>query len=77
MVMAHSVDICDFYLARLLQGIAASLMWVSARTIVADTNLANERGAGMGRLTTTSVRGIMIGAIPSGIYANERGLGMP
>jgi MFS family permease len=63
MVMAHSVDIYGFYLARFLQGIAASLMWVSARTIVADTNQASERGSGMGRLTTTSVRGSMIGAM--------------
>ena len=63
MVMAHSVDIYDFYLARFLQGIAASLMWVSARTIVADTNTAIARGSGMGRLMTTSVRGSMIGAM--------------
>jgi MFS family permease len=63
MVMAHSVDITDFYLARFLQGIGASLMWVSARTIVADTNVTSDRGLAMGKLTTTSVRGSMLGAM--------------
>lgn len=63
MVMAHSADITDFYLARFLQGIGASLMWVSARTIVADTNATSDRGLAMGKLTTTSVRGSMLGAM--------------
>ena len=62
-VLSRSVDITDFYIARFLQGIGASLMWVSARTIVADVSDANERGIGMGRLTTTSVRGSMMGAV--------------
>jgi hypothetical protein len=43
-------------------GIGASLMWVSARTIVADMNEPSLRGVAMGRLTTTSVRGSMLGA---------------
>ena len=62
-VLSRSVDITDFYIARFLQGIGASLMWVSARTIVADVSDTNERGIGMGRLTTTSVRGSMMGAV--------------
>ncbi|NND82280.1 MAG: MFS transporter [Gammaproteobacteria bacterium] len=62
-VMAHSVDIYDFYLARFLQGIGASLMWVSARTIIADLHADGGRGQAMGRLTTTSVRGSMLGAM--------------
>lgn len=62
-VFACSVDITDFYIARFLQGIGASLMWVSARTIAADTSDTGRRGIGMGRLTTTSVRGSMIGAV--------------
>ncbi|NOX52714.1 MAG: MFS transporter [Gammaproteobacteria bacterium] len=61
-VFAGSSDEMDFYLARFLQGIGASLMWVSARTIVADTNDQSSRGVAMGRLTTTSVRGSMMGA---------------
>jgi MFS family permease len=62
LVFAQSVGISDFYFARFLQGIGASLMWVSARTIVADVSIAATRGQAMGRLTTTSVRGSMIGA---------------
>lgn len=62
LLFAHSVDLTDFYVARFLQGIGASLMWVSVRTMVADLHEAHERGAAMGRLTTTSVRGSMIGA---------------
>jgi len=63
LVFAQSNDIYDFYLARFLQGIGASLMWVSARTIIADLNRSDTLGAAMGRLTTTSVRGSMIGAM--------------
>ena len=62
LVFAQSIDIYDFYLARFLQGIGASLMWVSARTMVADLNDSSTRGSAMGRLTTASVRGSMIGA---------------
>ena len=62
-VMAHSNGIQDFYLARFLQGIGASLMWVSARTIVIDLNGEQGRGRAMGTLTSTSVRGSMIGAM--------------
>jgi MFS family permease len=38
-------------------------MWVSVRTIVADLHAVGGRGMAMGRLTTTSVRGSMIGAV--------------
>lgn len=63
LVLSRSVDMTDFYLARFLQGIGASLMWVSARTIIADLNTAARRGMAMGRLTVTSVRGSMLGAV--------------
>ena len=59
---ANSIDVNDFYLARFLQGIGASLMWVSARTIIADVAAAHQRGEAMGRLTAVSVRGSMLGA---------------
>lgn len=62
LVFSQSTDINGFYLARFLQGIGASLMWVSARTIIADLNDSSTLGSAMGRLTTTSVRGAMIGA---------------
>ena len=51
------------YMARFLQGLGASFMWVTAQTIAADTSDQNTRGLAMGRLTTNSVRGSMIGAI--------------
>ena len=62
-VLSTSEGLADFYLARFLQGIGASLMWVTARTMIADLHETNGRGAAMGRLTTTSVRGSMLGAV--------------
>ena len=51
----------DFYVARLLQGLGASLMWISARTIIGDVTTAANRGEEMGRLTQRSVQGSMMG----------------
>ena len=62
LVFSRSTDLVDFYLARFLQGIGASLMWVSARTMVADLHGPQSRGAQMGKLMTTSVRGSIMGA---------------
>jgi MFS family permease len=62
LVFSRSTDLVDFYLARFLQGIGASLMWVSARTMVADLHDSLSRGAQMGKLMTTSVRGSIMGA---------------
>jgi MFS family permease len=53
----------DFFVARALQGVGASLMWVSARTIIVDMTSAGGRGRQMGRLTSRSVQGSMIGAV--------------
>lgn len=55
-------SLIDFYVARFLQGIGASLMWVAARTIVADLTTDGERGRKMGRLSSVSVQGSMMGA---------------
>ena len=62
LLFVQSNNIYDFYLARFLQGIGASLMWVSARTMTSDLNKAKSAGSAMGILTTTSVRGSMVGA---------------
>ena len=56
-------SVADFFVARALQGIGASLMWVSARTIIVDLTSAGQRGAAMGRLTSRSVLGSMLGAV--------------
>ena len=51
-----------FYVARSLQGLGAALMWVAAKTIIADVTEADRRGEAMGRLSAVSVRGSMLGA---------------
>ena len=61
LVFCNSATILDFYLARFLQGVGASLMWVSVKTIATDIDHSKSIGAAMGKLTTTSVRGSMIG----------------
>ncbi len=58
-----AASISDFFVARALQGIGASLMWVSARTIIVDLTAEGGRGAAMGRLTSRSVFGSMLGAV--------------
>ena len=64
LLFAQATNLADFYLARFVQGLGAALMWVSARTIIADAVAVSEmRGAAMGRLTASSVRGAMIGAL--------------
>lgn len=62
LAFAGADDVAAFYLARFLQGIGASLMWVSARTIVADFARTGQ-GSAMGHLLATSVRGSMLGAV--------------
>lgn len=56
-------SVADFFVARALQGLGASLMWVSARTIIVDLTDEGGRGAAMGRLTSRSVLGSMLGAV--------------
>lgn len=56
-------SLTDFFIARALQGIGASLMWVAARTIIVDLAEEGQRGSAMGRLTSRSVQGSMIGAV--------------
>jgi MFS family permease len=66
----------DFYVARFLQGIGASFMWVSARTMVADLSTEADRGSEMGRMQALSVRGSMVGAFYGftllGLFATPR-----
>ena len=62
LVFSQSTTIIDFYIARALQGIGASLMWISARTMVGDLAQDSQRGRQMGRITVNSVRGSMVGA---------------
>lgn len=61
-VFSDATSLSDFFVARALQGIGASLMWVSARTIVVDLTEDGDRGRQMGRLSARSVQGSMLGA---------------
>ena len=61
-VFSQSTTLIDFYIARALQGVGASLMWISARTMVSDLVDGTQRGQQMGRITVNSVRGSMLGA---------------
>ena len=62
LAFAQGLDFWGLMFARMLQGVGASLMWVSVRTIIADTTTTGARGEAMGRLEAGSVRGSMIGA---------------
>jgi MFS family permease len=48
--------------ARLLQGIASSLLWLTARAIVADASKADARGVAFGRIAQASSQGSILGA---------------
>ena len=61
LAFAHTEGTAGLYVARFLQGVGASLMWVTAKTMIADTEEPSSRGIAMGRLTTRSVRGSIIG----------------
>ena len=62
LLFSRSEVVADFYLARFVQGLGASAMWIAARTIIADVTDADRRGSAMGQLTVTSIRGSMVGA---------------
>ncbi len=59
---SRAEGLVDFYVARLIQGVGAALMWVTARTIIADVTEDGGAGQEMGRLTQAGARGMMFGA---------------
>ena len=59
--LAH--DVTGLYLARLAQGIAASLTWISAYAIAADLAPPDARGSAAGRVDEASARGGLYGAL--------------
>jgi len=61
-LFALARDMAGLYLARLAQGIAASLTWVSAYAIAADLAPSDARGGAAGRVDEASARGGLYGA---------------
>ena len=57
--MAGSLN--GLYLARIFQGVASALLWLSVNTIVADLSPVQERGRLMGRIGETAARAEIIG----------------
>lgn len=62
-LFAAAQDIVGLYLARLAQGIAASLTWISAYAIAADLAPPDARGSAAGRVDEASGRGGLYGAV--------------
>ncbi len=58
---SFSTSVTGLFLARLIQGIASALLWITVRTIVADSVAPAERGASMGRMDEATSRGGLIG----------------
>jgi MFS family permease len=62
-LFAAAGALAGLYLARVVQGIAASLMWISVRTIVADLSSPKGRGQAMGRVDQAASLGQVYGAL--------------
>jgi MFS family permease len=59
---AFAADVDAMYVARLLQGIGASLLLISVDTITADLTVDSDRGMAMGRNIETQTRASLVGA---------------
>ncbi|MBC7264861.1 MAG: MFS transporter [Chloroflexi bacterium] len=56
-------SVAGLYLARLMQGVASALMWISAYTIATDLASPEGRGGAVGRVDEASARGSLYGAL--------------
>lgn len=61
-LFASAGNLLGLYLARLMQGIASSFMWISAYTIATDIASPEERGSAVGRVDEASAQGGLYGA---------------
>lgn len=62
--LAIAGNLTMLYLARLFQGIASSLMWISAYTIAADLASDHERGTSIAWVDSASSQGALYGSFP-------------
>ena len=62
LVFGRSIDLPHLYAGRVFHGIGAAMMWLTLRTMVADTVPNQHRARIMGRLTEQAARGSMFGA---------------
>lgn len=60
-LFALATTIAGLYLARLMQGIASSLLWIAVSTVVADLAPAGARSKAMGRVGEMGARGEVVG----------------
>jgi MFS family permease len=59
---AAAEGLAGLVVARVVQGAAAALLWVSVRTWIADVTAPEGRAEALGRVTERSVRGSVVGA---------------
>lgn len=69
---ALSDQVWSLVLARILQGTASSLTWLSASAITADMASEQERGSSFGRVTQASSRGAIAGTVLGFTLLNAR-----
>jgi len=62
LLFSRAGNLPGLYLARFANGIASSLTWIAATTIVADLSPAENRAQQMGRINEMDMRGELIGA---------------
>jgi DHA1 family multidrug resistance protein-like MFS transporter len=61
LVFAFSGQVWSIVLARIIQGISSSMLWLAAQAMVADTATAGDRGRSFGGVTQSNSQGIILG----------------